>query len=79
MWTARNRLILAMLIFGGVLNYADRQIIAVLKPMLQADLHWTDLDYGRLTSVFQLASAIAFLGSGWLVDRVGWRRRSIAN
>ena len=74
MWTARNRLILAMLIFGGVLNYADRQIIAVLKPMLQADLHWTDLDYGRLTSVFQLASAIAFLGSGWLVDRVGWRR-----
>jgi ACS family hexuronate transporter-like MFS transporter len=74
MWTARNRLILALLICGGVLNYADRQIIAVLKPMLQEDLHWSDMDYGRLTSVFQFASAIAFLGSGWLIDRIGWRR-----
>ena len=74
MWTARNGLILGMLIAGGMLNYADRQIIAVLKPMLQEQLHWTDSDYGRLTSVFQFASAVAFLGSGWLVDRVGWRR-----
>lgn len=63
-----------MLVAGGVLNYADRQIIAVLKPMLQSDLHWTDLDYGRLTSVFQFASAVALIGSGWLVDRLGWRR-----
>jgi ACS family hexuronate transporter-like MFS transporter len=74
MWSARNRLILVMLIAGGMLNYADRQIIAVLKPMLQDSLHWTDSDYGRLTSVFQLASAIALLGSGWVVDRIGWRR-----
>ena len=74
LWTARNRLVLAMLIFGGMLNYADRQIIAVLKPMLQEDLHWTDADYGRLTAVFQFASAVALLGSGWLVDRLGWRR-----
>jgi len=74
MWTARNRLILIMLVAGGMLNYADRQIIAVLKPMLQQDLHWTDGDYGRLTSVFQFASAVAFLGSGWIVDRIGWRR-----
>lgn len=63
-----------MLAAGGVLNYADRQIIAVLKPMLQEELHWSDADYGGLTSVFQFASALAFLGSGWLVDRVGWRR-----
>jgi len=74
MWSARNRLILVMLIAGGMLNYADRQIIAVLKPMLQESLHWTDSDYGRLTSVFQFASAIALLGSGWVVDRIGWRR-----
>jgi ACS family hexuronate transporter-like MFS transporter len=74
MWSARNLLILGMLIAGGMLNYADRQIIAVLKPMLQDELHWSDADYGRLTSVFQFASAVAFLGSGWLVDRIGWRR-----
>lgn len=74
MWAGRNRLILVMLITSGVLNYADRQIIAILKPMLQAQLHWTDVDYGRLASVFQFSAAIALLWSGWLVDQVGWRR-----
>jgi MFS transporter, ACS family, aldohexuronate transporter len=70
----RRRLLLALLIVSGVLNYADRQIIAVLKPMLQDDLHWTDSQYGNLTALFQFAAAIAFLGAGWFVDRVGWRK-----
>jgi ACS family hexuronate transporter-like MFS transporter len=68
-----RRLLLALLIAAGILNYADRQIIAVLKPLLQEQLHWSDADYGNLTAVFQFASAFAFLGTGWLVDRVGWR------
>src|SRR5437588_1479019 len=72
--TAKRRLVLGLISVAIVLNYADRQIIAVLKPMLQEDLHWTDGDYGRLTSAFQFASAIAFLGTGWIVDRIGWRR-----
>jgi ACS family hexuronate transporter-like MFS transporter len=72
--TAKRRLVLGLISVAIVLNYADRQIIAVLKPMLQEDLHWTDGDYGRLTSAFQFASAIAFLGTGWVVDRIGWRR-----
>ena len=73
-WTARSALVLGLITVGGVLNYADRQIIAVLKPMLQDDLGWSDRDYGQVTSVFQLSSAVAFLGTGWLVDRIGWRR-----
>ena len=72
--TAKSRLVLGLISVAIVLSYADRQIIAVLKPMLQEDLHWTDSDYGRLTSAFQFASAIAFLGTGWVVDRIGWRR-----
>jgi ACS family hexuronate transporter-like MFS transporter len=67
------RLILVMVILAGVLNYADRQIIAVLKPMLEQDLRWGDVDYGRVTALFQLGSAVALLGAGWLVDRIGWR------
>jgi hypothetical protein len=27
-----------------------------------------------MTSVFQFATAFSFLGAGWLVDRIGWRR-----
>ncbi|MDB6043481.1 MAG: transporter [Gammaproteobacteria bacterium] len=70
----RRRLLLALLIVSGILNYADRQIIAVLKPLLQDRLQWSDGDYGHLTAIFQFAAALAYLGSGWVVDRVGWRR-----
>jgi ACS family hexuronate transporter-like MFS transporter len=65
--------LLTLLVFAGVLNYIDRQLIAVLKPLLQETLHWTDTDYGNLTAIFQFAAAFALLGSGWIVDRVGWR------
>src|ERR1700743_3731738 len=68
-----RRLLLALLITSGILNYADRQIIAVLKPLLQEQLHWSDGDYGHLTALFQFAAAFAYLGAGWIVDKVGWR------
>jgi ACS family hexuronate transporter-like MFS transporter len=68
-----RRLLLTLIISAGILNYADRQVIAVLKPLLQFDLHWSDSDYGYLTAVFQFAAAFAYLGAGWIVDRVGWR------
>lgn len=66
-----RRFLLALLIFASILNYADRQIIAILKPMLQEDLHWTDADYGHLAAMFQLSAAVAFLFTGWFTDRVG--------
>ena len=73
MTVTHRRLLLALLITSGILNYADRQIIAVLKPLLQEQLHWSDSDYGHLTALFQFAAAFAYLGAGWIVDRVGWR------
>ncbi|HWF01241.1 MAG TPA: MFS transporter [Caulobacteraceae bacterium] len=72
-WAGRRGLVVGLICLGVVLNYADRQIIAVLKPMLQDQLGWSDGDYGQVTSAFQLASAFAFLGAGWAVDRIGWR------
>jgi ACS family hexuronate transporter-like MFS transporter len=74
MSVAHRRLLLALLVTSGVLNYADRQIIAVLKPLLQEQLSWSDSDYGHLTALFQFAAAFAYLGAGWVVDRAGWRR-----
>ena len=68
---ARRNLLLALVIAGGVLNYVDRQIIAVLKPAIEQDLHWTDADYGRLASLFQFSAAMAFLFVGRIVDRLG--------
>ena len=70
----RRNVLLFLLVTAGILNYADRQVIAVLKPMLQHSLGWSDRDYGDMTSVFQFAAAVAYLGAGWFVDKVGWRR-----
>ncbi len=68
---SRRWWLLGLMMLAGILNLVDRQVISVLKPLIQADLHWTDVDYGRLASLFQLSAAIAFLGAGWIVDRLG--------
>ena len=56
---------------AGVLNYVDRQVIAVLKPLIETGMGWSDADYGRLASLFQLSAALAYVGTGWIVDRLG--------
>jgi ACS family hexuronate transporter-like MFS transporter len=66
-------LILGLIIAAGVLNYTDRQIIAVLKEIIETDLGWSDQDYGTLASLFQLSAALAFVFTGWIVDRLGVR------
>ncbi|MFV3075893.1 MFS transporter [Niveispirillum fermenti] len=66
-------LLLALVMLAGILNYTDRQIIAVLKPMLEEQLGWSDADYGFLVAAFQFAAAVAFIFAGWLIDRLGWR------
>ena len=63
--------LLALVILAGILNLVDRQVIAVLKPLIETDMHWTDADYGKLASLFQLSAALAFIGTGWIVDRLG--------
>lgn len=68
----RRRIALfSLLLTAGILNLVDRQIIAVLKPMISADVGWSDNDYGTLAAWFQGAAAFGFLVSGWIVDRVG--------
>ncbi len=67
----RRAIILTLVILAGVLNYVDRQIIAVLKPVISADMHWSDADYGRLATLFQFAAVVAYLFTGRLVDRLG--------
>jgi ACS family hexuronate transporter-like MFS transporter len=58
---------------AAAINYVDRQIIALLKPVLEEQFGWSGQDYGNLTAAFQLAATIAFLGAGWFIDRIGLR------
>ena len=73
--TDRMRWAIVALAFAAImLNYVDRQIIALLKPTLEAQFHWDDRDYSHMASAFQFAAALSFLGTGWFIDRVGLRR-----
>ena len=63
--------VLAVVCAAILLNYVDRQIIALLKPLLEQKLGWTDEDYGYITTFFQLGGTVAVLFAGRFVDRVG--------
>src|ERR1700694_2641478 len=70
----RGRWAIVALVFAAImLNYVDRQILALLKPTLEVRFGWSASDYGTMQSAFQLAAACGFLGAGWCIDRVGLR------
>lgn len=72
--STRIAIVLVTLLFlGNALNYVDRQVLALLKPTLEAEFGWSDSDYAHLGSTFQIAAAGALLGVGWFVDRLGVR------
>ncbi|MBU7590661.1 MAG: MFS transporter [Sphingopyxis terrae] len=66
-------MLVTLLFLGNALNYVDRQVLALLKPTLEAEFGWSDSDYAHLGSTFQIAAAAALLGVGWFVDRLGVR------
>ena len=40
--------ICALLFFATTINYVDRQVIGLLKPTLQAEFGWTEIDYANI-------------------------------
>ena len=67
--------ICALLLFGAVINYIDRQVIGILKPTLTETFHWSDERiYASIIFTFQLAYAIGFMFAGRIMDVLGTRR-----
>jgi ACS family hexuronate transporter-like MFS transporter len=66
--------ICVLLLLAAVINYIDRQVVGILKPTLQHEFGWSELDYGDIVLAFQLAYAIGFIFAGQLIDRVGTKR-----
>jgi ACS family hexuronate transporter-like MFS transporter len=56
--------LIALIFFATALNYVDRQVLALLKPMLEAQFGWSDQDFAHLGSSFQISAALALLGVG---------------
>jgi ACS family hexuronate transporter-like MFS transporter len=70
----RFRWVICGLLFLGITkNYMDRQVLGVLKVPLQHELGWSDIQYGHLVTVFQMAYAAGMLCVGRLMDRLGTR------
>jgi len=64
-------LICALLFFATTINYVDRQILALIKEILDREIGWTNEQFGWANSVFQLTYGLAYVGFGWFVDRYG--------
>src|SRR5262249_28070858 len=67
-------MICALLFFATTINYMDRQIIALLKPLLQREIGWDEVGYSNIIFGFQLAYAIGLLFAGKVMDWLGTRK-----
>ena len=64
-------IIVALLFTATVINYMDRQIIGLLKPILEKEFDWTETDYAYIIMAFTAAYAIGLISFGWLIDKLG--------
>jgi ACS family hexuronate transporter-like MFS transporter len=65
--------IVALLFLAAVLNYVDKNSLALLAPTIQQDLGLSDQDYANIQNAFQIAYTVALLASGVIVDKLGAR------
>ena len=66
--------ICTLLFVVTTINYMDRQVLSILAPTLQAELHWSESQYASVVYSFTLVYAFGFLIAGRWLDRVGVRR-----
>lgn len=65
--------VVALLFFAVTVNYIDRAVLGVLKPLLDGELGWDQKDYGWMVTAFQATYAAGYLLAGRLMDRIGVR------
>jgi ACS family hexuronate transporter-like MFS transporter len=66
-------LIVVLIFFATTINYIDRQIIGLLKPILEVEFNWTETDYAHIVMAFTAAYAIGLLVMGRIIDKIGTR------
>ncbi|MGD0518459.1 MAG: MFS transporter [Thermoguttaceae bacterium] len=64
-------IICALLFFATTINYIDRQILSLLKSILDEQLGWTDTQFGAVNAAFQASYGISVFFFGWFIDRFG--------
>ncbi len=64
----------ALIFFATTINYLDRQVIGILKPLLATDLNIGEVAYGNIVTIFQLFYGVSMLVAGRLIDKFGTKR-----
>jgi MFS transporter, ACS family, hexuronate transporter len=65
--------IIGLLFIITTINYMDRNLLGVLKPTIQGDLHFSESDYGDIVFAFSMAYAAGYASMGAFTDKVGVR------
>ncbi|HVW11111.1 MAG TPA: MFS transporter [Bryobacteraceae bacterium] len=63
--------ICGLLFFASTINYIDRQVLGLLKPVIERDLGWNEADYGWIVSAFQVAYGLMMPIAGRVIDKLG--------
>jgi len=61
----------ALIFFATTVNYLDRQVIGILKPLLESDLGIGEKDYSHIIMAFQLLYGVGMVIAGKLIDKFG--------
>lgn len=63
--------ICALLFFATTINYLDRQVLGLLKPVLELEFNWTEKDYSYIVMAFTATYAIGLVAFGRFIDKIG--------
>ena len=61
----------ALIFFATTINYLDRQVIGILKPLLESNLNIGEVQYANIITTFQLFYGFFMLLTGRLIDKFG--------
>jgi MFS transporter, ACS family, hexuronate transporter len=66
--------VLSVFVLSTAINYLDRQTLATLAPLVRAEFHLSNAQYGLILAVFSIAYAACAPFAGLLIDRIGLNR-----
>ncbi len=62
---------LRVALFATTINYLDRQVLGLLKPVLEQEFNWTEKDYSYIVMAFTATYALGLVVFGRFIDRIG--------
>ncbi|WP_419487310.1 MFS transporter [Chryseobacterium bernardetii] len=62
---------LSLVFLATTINYLDRQVMGLLKPVLEKEFSWDEKDYSYIVMAFTTTYAIGYMAMGRFIDRVG--------